>query len=250
MSTPVSCLLERALSCIGDRYIFGVEVALNDPNPPAFDCSEMPQWYCAQCGLYYPDGSWLQYRYNQQHGLAISIVKAKNTPGAQLYIFRNRDGTVADPLSGGRPSHSHTATSLGNGQTIEARGHNWPVQKFSVEGRGWTHAALIYGADYSQTALETDMYAAVKYHDGFGIDGGDPHVKEWQELLGFTGVELDGKYGDNTKARVAAATSTDGMKIGPVEGAKILGAFGTGNGGLQDHRHVLNIQYSQTGGVA
>lgn len=47
---------------IGKPYIFGYEVDLNDPNPKAFDCSELIEWFFHQLGFAVPDGTWQQYR--------------------------------------------------------------------------------------------------------------------------------------------------------------------------------------------
>ncbi len=85
-----------------------------------------------------------------------------------------------------------------------------------------------------------DMYRAVKHGDGFGRPGGDPAVIVWQDLLAALGEDLgtfgpnadgkDGKYGNTVKGIVARRTGTDGMMIGPVEGAKIIAAIHSANG--------------------
>lgn len=46
---------------VGDPYIFGTEVKLDDPNPKAFDCSELVEWFFAQFNIKVPDGSYNQY---------------------------------------------------------------------------------------------------------------------------------------------------------------------------------------------
>jgi len=46
---------------VGKPYIFGVETNLKDPNPKAFDCSELVEWLYAQVGVVVPDGSMNQY---------------------------------------------------------------------------------------------------------------------------------------------------------------------------------------------
>jgi len=45
---------------VGKPYVFGAEAAPNDPDPPAFDCSELAQWACARVGVVFPDGAWNQ----------------------------------------------------------------------------------------------------------------------------------------------------------------------------------------------
>ena len=46
---------------LGKPYIFGYEVKLDDPDPQAFDCSELVEWFYKQMGSDVPDGSWHQY---------------------------------------------------------------------------------------------------------------------------------------------------------------------------------------------
>jgi len=46
---------------VGDKYIFGHEVNLDDEDPDAFDCSELVEWFFAQFGIVVPDGSYNQY---------------------------------------------------------------------------------------------------------------------------------------------------------------------------------------------
>lgn len=54
------------LSQVGKRYIFGHEVELSDPDPLAFDCSELVQWLFWQLGFKdVPDGSYNQYDYSK-----------------------------------------------------------------------------------------------------------------------------------------------------------------------------------------
>lgn len=111
--------LEHALSQAGDPYVFGVEVQLQDPDPPAFDCSELVQWAAAQAGLQVPDGSQAQREFVRP----MSVQQALRTPGALLF----------------RPGH--VAISLGDGRSIEARGRRYGVGVFTAEHRfdaaGW-----------------------------------------------------------------------------------------------------------------
>lgn len=46
---------------LGKPYVFGAEVKLDDPEPKAFDCSELVEWAFAQVGVTVPDGSMNQY---------------------------------------------------------------------------------------------------------------------------------------------------------------------------------------------
>jgi len=130
-------MIAAAIAQTGKPYIFGAEVRLDDPSPPAFDCSELVQWTCAQARLRMPDGTWNQVTHCRDVGTLIDVSTAIWTRGALLFKFGG------DPFQGSRPSSAHVAISLGNGTTIEARSAKYPVGSFSAEGRGWTHAGLI-----------------------------------------------------------------------------------------------------------
>jgi peptidoglycan hydrolase-like protein with peptidoglycan-binding domain len=123
-------MVRAALSQQGDRYIFGAEVKLNDPNPSAFDCSELVEWAVAQAGGKICDGSQYQRKACRDAGLAISVEQALRTPGALLF------------------TDTHVAISLGDGRTIEARGSKYGVGIFSAHNRGWKAAGLVPGLKY------------------------------------------------------------------------------------------------------
>jgi cell wall-associated NlpC family hydrolase len=131
--------VKTALSQEGDKYIFGIEVKPSDLNPQAFDCSEIVQWALARRGVTFTDGSWLQARACK----TISVAQGIATRGALLFRFSS------NPYVGGRPTFAHVAISQGNGLTIEARSTKYGVGVFPAAGRGWTHAGLIPGVDYT-----------------------------------------------------------------------------------------------------
>jgi peptidoglycan hydrolase-like protein with peptidoglycan-binding domain len=122
--------VQKALAQNGDRYVFGAETNLNDPNPNTFDCSELVQWAAAQVGVSIPDGTMNQLPHIQNAGKGISVDQALHTRGALLF----------------RPGH--VAISLGDGRTIEAKGSAYGVGIFSANGRGWTAGGLIPGMKY------------------------------------------------------------------------------------------------------
>lgn len=146
MSRPTNIeFVDLALTQAGDRYVFGAEASADDPNPDAFDCSELIEWVGRRLDVdpRIPDGSWYQARHVRQHSTEVSIPDALATRGALLFKFSS------SPYSGGRPSSAHVAISLGDGRTMEARSSRHGVGVFgNAEARGWTHAGLIPGVDY------------------------------------------------------------------------------------------------------
>ena len=131
--------LQSALAQTGDAYVWGASASPTDPNPTAFDCSELVKWAAKRAGVDLPDGSWLQYLQLKQQGATIPVEQALQTPGALLFSFSHEPTP-----GGGRPSHTHVAISLGNGKTIEARGRSYGVGSFDAANR-FQYAAVVPG---------------------------------------------------------------------------------------------------------
>jgi cell wall-associated NlpC family hydrolase len=131
-------VLLYSLAQAGDRYVFGAEVDLDDPNPDVWDCSELVQWSCWQADVAptVPDGSRAQWAWIQDRGVPLGVSMAIHTRGALLF------GTTAGIVT-------HVAWSLGDGSTIEARGSRWGVGCWPATDRRFTYAGLLPGIDYS-----------------------------------------------------------------------------------------------------
>lgn len=145
MGTPIKAVMDEVMAQEGDDYIFGVEDSPDNPNPKAFDCSELVEWGCARAKVVptMPDGAMYQVRHCHKHGTLIPVEQARKTFGALLFAFSS------SPFIGGRPDHSHVGFSLGDGRTFEARGKDYGVGIFERRG-GWTHAARIPGVEYEE----------------------------------------------------------------------------------------------------
>ncbi|WP_437760865.1 GH25 family lysozyme [Sorangium sp. So ce1389] len=201
-------LCQKLLSQTEDRYIYGHEVRLTDPNPSAFDCSELIEWGCAQLGVKpaMPDGSWVQARHVRAARLLMPVQTAIATRGALLFRFSG------DPFAGGRPKHAHVALSLGDGRTIEARDTAHGVGVFPALERGWTHAGRIPGIDYGAAPPGRGLARGAK----------GPEVKAWQQhlLKWRAGVlprfGVDGEFGAETEAATRIFQQEMGL---PVTGA-------------------------------
>jgi cell wall-associated NlpC family hydrolase len=138
-SAKTQTFVQSALAQAGDPYVWGASASPTDPNPTAFDCSELTRWAAKRAGVDLPDGSWLQYLSLKQQGATIPVAQALQTPGALLFSFSS------EPVAGGgRPSRAHVAISLGDGRTIEARGSKYGVGSFDAANR-FQYAAVVPG---------------------------------------------------------------------------------------------------------
>jgi cell wall-associated NlpC family hydrolase len=126
----------------GKPYIYGIEVKLDDPDPQAFDCSELVQWACHQAGITVPDGAVNQYAWLKKLGRTIPVQAALHTRGALLF---KRD----------KEKIHHVGVAIGDGlHTFEAKGKNYGVGVFRAgefndrgEPRGWNLAGIVPGLE-------------------------------------------------------------------------------------------------------
>jgi cell wall-associated NlpC family hydrolase len=132
--------VSTALSQSGKPYVWGSSASASDPSPASFDCSELTKWAAARSGVTIPDGAAHQYVWLKEQGATMSVQQALQTPGALLFSF---DGEPQPGLSG-EPAHAHVAISLGNGKTIEAKGHAYGVGVFDA-GNRFDYAGMIPG---------------------------------------------------------------------------------------------------------
>jgi hypothetical protein len=123
-----------AMSQVGKQYIFGAEANPNDPNPRAFDCSELVEWAVKRAGGNIVDGAANQFNYCKQHGTLISVQQALRTPGALLFY----------------KDLKHVMISLGDGRVVEAGNSRVGVvvRPASVHSDKIGYAALVPGLRY------------------------------------------------------------------------------------------------------
>jgi hypothetical protein len=207
----------------GDRYVFGHEAPSSDPDPDIFDCSELVEWGCARLGVAprMPDGSWNQARHCRTHGTLTSVQDGRAVQGALLFRFSG------DPFVGGRPDKAHVAVSLGNGSTIEARGADWGVGSWDVDGRGWTHSGLVPGLDYGPPAQPPAPGGGPSPLPGWpgrfltqppAMRGDD--VRRWQEVLVLLGspIDADGVYGPESEGACRELQREAGLAVDGIVG--------------------------------
>lgn len=151
---PIEDVLLWAIAQRGDRYVFGAEASPLDPDPKAFDCSELVEWASARAGVTpkVPDGAYNQWLHCRLQKTELTVTAALALRGALLFVG---DGTGV-----GRQAITHVAISLGDGTTVEARGRLWGVGTWATKGRTWNYGARIPGVDYSPAPIEENPMLA------------------------------------------------------------------------------------------
>lgn len=138
--------LKLAATRIGEEYVFGAVVDLDDPNwHGPWDCAEFVTWTVKQVtGKTYGvtsdndpwTGAWLS---DMRSGKVqrIDVYKAANIAGAIL--LRRHDG------------RGHIVFADGKGGTIEAKGTMWGVCRdvADPDERDFDYGILIPGVDYA-----------------------------------------------------------------------------------------------------
>lgn len=132
--------LSNALAEQGKPYVYGATAQISDPDPKAFDCSELTKWAAARAGVTIPDGATAQFLDIRDHGDTMTVQQALHTPGALLFHFSHEPRDLGDI-----PADGHVAISLGDGvHTIEARGHAYGTNVFdNASGRKFNFAGMI-----------------------------------------------------------------------------------------------------------
>lgn len=105
--------MKVARAQIGDKYQFGAE-ADGNPDPDAFDSSELVQWAAHEAGVTeMPDGSWKQYQWLADKGATVTVEDALNTKGALVFGFSSNPIGATD-----RPARAYVGISLGDGKNV------------------------------------------------------------------------------------------------------------------------------------
>ena len=94
---PLYKFVDLCLAQKGDKYIFGAEAARTDPNPEAFDCSELIEWAMESLGFGdFPDGSMNQRAFCEKRE-RLTVTEATKLRGALLFRDVSVNGVGPDP---------------------------------------------------------------------------------------------------------------------------------------------------------
>jgi hypothetical protein len=188
-SGNVQHMLQAALAQVGDQYVFGAEVDVNDPNPQVWDCAELTKWAAHQAGADIPGSSFEQYLDLKAKGLLIPIEQAEHTPGALVFHFSS------EPVEGGgRPDEAHVALSLGDGRTVEAQSEETGVITDDNIGGRFEYAALLPGVDYGNATTPTAM--DIPSAAPVAAMGGPPDASGLTQDMVIYGIKMQESHGD------------------------------------------------------
>ncbi len=224
-------LLALARSHIGEKYDF-VTVPKNNPNwKGPWDCAEFASWLVYQeAHILYGctddhapaavaeayTGGWKID--SLQIGRRIPAEEAAKTVGAFLLRY--------PPTAG---SMGHIAVSDGHGGTVEAKGHAYGVVADTVHGRQWDTGVLVPGIQYNRTAGSIDIVTPSALYAVGAANMNAAKVMEIQRAVaakGFDPGPIDGQFGLNTAAAVAAFQRSHGLVSDGQVGLQTAGVLG------------------------
>lgn len=224
-------MLALAEGHIGEKYV-NVCVPKNNPNwRGPWDCAEFMSWLVYQVGgklygCFDNDGNpALTEAYtgawetdSKRLGKRIPWKDAASTVGAILLRYPPGPGTMG-----------HIAVSDGKGGTVEAMGKAYGVKRGKASGRSWNTGVLIPGFTYQDTSSDLVLSESVILY-GKGEPNMDTKtVKQIQKLLFDLEIDpgpIDGLYGANTAAAVAAFQATKGLIVDGQVGLKTAKRLG------------------------
>ena len=207
--------VKKCLAEAGDTYRLGAEVKPGALPAQTFewDCSELVEVKLRELGIDAPDGSTNQLHWVVNSGTAIPLEEGLRTRGALLLRI------------------GHVAVSLGDGQTIEAKGKAYGVNVFSASHRSFTHAGRVPGLTYSGAVDGVTPTPITDTSNGSlpdlrptlrrgSVGGSVIYLQKRLLTLGFSPGAVDGDFGPKTEAAVRAFQQSKRLTADGIVGPK------------------------------
>lgn len=223
-------LLKRAREHIGEEYL-NILVPKDDPTwHGPWDCAEFMSWLVYQeAGIIYGctddeappseadayTGAWK--RDAKRLGRLVSVDEAAATVGAIVLRYPPGPGSMG-----------HIALCDGQGGTVEAKGRRYGVVADTIHGRNWDTGVLVPGITYDSGHAIKVIAPELVYEPG-AANMNKAIVVNIQEALvakGFNPGTIDGDYGPNTQAAVAAFQEAEGLVVDGAVGPETAAALG------------------------
>lgn len=176
----------------------------------AHDCAQLTRHAAEAAGLSLPSGATSQW---QDGDWAAKGLIATLPRGYVCILYHRKNGS--DTVM------SHTGVYIGDGVTIDSRGHKDGTVLGRVEDYPWTHWAILRGMECPEGLPLIKDRKTVRQ----GSKGND--VRELQRLLRVVGydLEIDGKFGEITRQAVLSYQGTHGLErdgiVGPMTWAAL-----------------------------
>jgi hypothetical protein len=151
-------------------------------------------------------------------GRRVPVEQAASTIGGIVLRFPPAPGRMG-----------HIAICDGHGGTVEAKGHAWGVVSDTVHGRRWDTGVLVPGIDYGDDAEPLTIIKPTLLYAIGAANMSSAKIREIQGALaarGFDPGPLDGIFGHNTAAAVAAFQHVTGLVADGEVGLQTAGALG------------------------
>lgn len=219
-----AAMLTLAETRLSQKYV-NLCVPKNNPNwQGPWDCAEFMSWLVYQVGGFLYGcvdnkgnpatveaytGAWQSD--SKSLGIRIPVAQAASTVGAILLRYPPAPGSMG-----------HIVVSDGKGGTVEAMGRAYGVRRGVVAGRAWDTGVLLPGFSYGTVNAAVDASGPTILY-AIGQPGMKKDVvRAIQRTLKELGLDpgpIDGIYGHNTAAAVAAFQATKGLvtdgQVGP-----------------------------------
>ena len=217
-------MLALARTRVGEKYV-NVCIPKNNPSwHGPWDCAEFMSWLVYQVGGFLYGcvdnhgnpatveaytGAWASD--SKKLGTRVPVQQAAQTAGAILLRYPPAPGSMG-----------HIVVCDGKGGTVEAMGRAYGVRVGTVQGRAWDTGVLLPGFSYGQVDAMIEYNAPTTLY-AIGRPGMKKDtVKAIQRALKDLGISpgpIDGVFGHNTAAAVAAFQATKGLivdgQVGP-----------------------------------
>lgn len=200
---------------VGRAYVLGAEANPSDPNPKAFDCSELVQWAWARSGNKIRDLAAWQY----DDTIAVGDGPAKV---GDLVFLRNNPAR-----SNGIGHVAILTTRLANGdwRIIEARGRKWGVVRTTLSY--WRTRGHFAGVRRQPgfSLLPNPGAVKVSYPPTLRKGSKGKWVVRLQKELNH-GLTVDGLFGAKTEAKVRAWQKAHRLTADGIVGPKTWRSLG------------------------
>lgn len=176
----------------------------------AHDCAQLTRHAAEAAGLSLPSGATSQW---QDGDWAAKGLIATLPRGYVCILYHRKNGS--DSVM------SHTGVYIGDGLTIDSRGHKDGTVLSRVDDYPWTHWAILRGME------RPEGLPLIKDRKTVRQGSRNNDVRELQRLLRVVGydLEIDGRFGQLTKEAVLSFQGSEGLErdgvVGPMTWAAL-----------------------------